>query len=263
MSVATPTSRPEVAFVTGATSGIGRVTARVLAARGAAVGVVGRNVAAAQTLVREIELAGGRALALPADVSKSDEVARSVAMLVEAYGGLDTVVSCAGIALTGAVHDTLDDDFQRVMAVNVAGTWYTARHTVPHLLARGGGSFIAVSSDAGTQGACGFAAYVASKHAVNGIVKSMALDYGPKKLRCNAVSPGFVETPMADKIFDGMSEEEIDYYRRSVPLGRFATPEDVANVIAFLSSPQGAYANGMTFALDGGATAGYFSAPPT
>jgi NAD(P)-dependent dehydrogenase (short-subunit alcohol dehydrogenase family) len=115
-------------------------------------------------------------------------------------------------------------DFHRVTDVNIAGTWH------------------AVSSDAGTRGASGFAANVGSKHAVNGLIKCMALDYGPKGLRSDVVSSGFVETPMTDKVFDGMSEAEIDYDCRSVPLGRFPTPEDVANAIGVLSSPQGAYA---------------------
>lgn len=107
-------------------------------------------------------------------------------------------------------------------------------------------------------GAQGFAAYCASTHAVIGLIKCMALDHGPQGIRSNAVCPGLVDTPMADAIFADTSDAERDYFRRTVPLGRFATPEEVAAAVAHLSSPDATYANGMTYRLDGGSTAGYF-----
>jgi meso-butanediol dehydrogenase/(S,S)-butanediol dehydrogenase/diacetyl reductase len=252
--------RDEVAFVTGATSGIGMAVALRLAASGVTVGVVGRNEKAAHGLVDQIQQQGGKATALLADVSRSEQVASAVAALISNFGRLDTVVSCAGIALGGTVEEMSEQDCRLVIDVNLQGTFHVAKHTIAHLLARGKGSFIAVSSDAGTMGAKGFAAYCASKHGVNGLIKCLALDYGPKGIRSNAVSPGFVETPMTDRLFSELSEAERNFYRRSVPLGRFATPSDVANVIAFLSSDEGQYANGMIYALDGGSTAGYFAA---
>lgn len=258
----TASTSTEVALVTGATSGIGKAVAIALAARGASVGLVGRNKAAAEEVAATITSAGGSALVLPADVSSSEQVGRAVEILVERFGGLDTVVSSAGIAITGNIVDISEQDYLRTIGVNLHGTVFLARHTVPHLLKRGGGAFVAVGSDAGLQGALGFSAYCASKFGVTGLIKSMALDFGPKGIRSNAIAPGFVETPMADALLADLSEEERDFYRKSVPLGRFAMPSDVANLVLFLSSPAGAYLNGTIIPLEGGATAGYFS-PPT
>lgn len=256
-----PVTPREVALVTGATSGIGKAVALMLGARGAAVGLAGRNGSAAEEVARSIRANGGEALVLLGDVSDSVQVLKLVDQLVDSYGGLDTVVSCAGIALAGTVDGMTNEDFRLIIDVNLHGTANLARHSIPHLVARGGGSFIAISSDAGIQGAMGFAAYCASKFAVNGLIKTMALDYGAQGVRCNCIAPGFVETPMAEQLLSNATDEERDFYRKSVPLGRFAKPEDVANVVSFLSSDLGAYANGIVFPLEGGATAGYFSAP--
>jgi NAD(P)-dependent dehydrogenase (short-subunit alcohol dehydrogenase family) len=250
------TNRQELAFVTGATSGIGKATALRLAARGSVVGLVGRNAQAGQELTEKIKRTGGSAMFLPADVSKSDRVARAVDDFVRAYGGIDTVVSSAGIAVIGEVTDMDERDWHRIIDTNLTGTFYVARFTIPHMLARGGGSFTAVSSDAGVTGSSGYAAYCASKHGVNGLIRCLALDYGAKGIRANAVCPGFVETPMAELL----TPEERELWKRFVPLGRFASPEEVAEAIAHLSSPAAAYTNGMMFSLDGGSTAGYYFA---
>ncbi len=251
----------EVALVTGATSGIGKATAIELAGRGAIVGLIGRNREAGDLVVAEITARGGRAIMLPADVSNLDEVNSAVSRLVSEFGYLDTVVSNAGVAIGGTVTDMKVEDWHRVIDVNLNGTFYLARATMPHLVARGGGSFVAVSSDAGVQGALGFAAYCASKHAVNGLVRCLALDYGAKGVRSNAVCPSFVETPMADNLLAAASEDERDYYRRVIPLGRFARPQEVAGVIAHLTSRAGSYTNGLMYCLDGGETAGLYLAP--
>lgn len=198
---------------------------------------------------------------LPADVSSLEEVERAVAALVSEFGHLDTVVSSAGVAIGGTVTDMDVGDWHRVIDVNLNGTFHLARATMPHLVARGGGAFVAVSSDAGVQGALGFAAYCASKHAVNGLVRCLALDYGAKGVRSNAVCPSFVETPMAEQLLSSVSEDERNYYRRVIPLARFARPEEVAGVIAHLSSKAGSYTNGLMYCLDGGETAGLYLAP--
>ncbi len=254
-------AKVEVALVTGATSGIGKATAIELAGRGAIVGLIGRNREAGDLVVAEITARGGRAIMLPADVSNLDEVNSAVSRLVSEFGYLDTVVSNAGVAIGGTVTDMKVEDWHRVIDVNLNGTFYLARATMPHLVARGAGSFVAVSSDAGVQGALGFAAYCASKHAVNGLVRCLALDYGAKGVRSNAVCPSFVETPMADNLLAAASEDERDYYRRVIPLGRFARPQEVAGVIAHLTSRAGSYTNGLMYCLDGGETAGLYLAP--
>ncbi|TXS91886.1 SDR family oxidoreductase [Parahaliea maris] len=254
------TERTERVIVSGATSGIGRAIAIRLASRAAVVGVMGRREEAAREVAAQVEELGCKAEVLQADVSQPSAVEDAIGAFVAKYGGIDTVVSSAGIALTGLVNDFGLDAWDQMISTNLSGTFYLAKYTLPELI-KTRGTFTAISSDAGTQGAQEFAAYCATKHGVNGLIKAMALDYGASGVRCNAVCPGFVETPMADQLLDGMSTEEVDYYKKSVPLGRFARPEEVANVVAHLSSTEAAYSHGMIYALDGGATSGYYSAP--
>jgi meso-butanediol dehydrogenase/(S,S)-butanediol dehydrogenase/diacetyl reductase len=147
------------------------------------------------------------------------------------------------------------------MATNLNGAFYLARYTIPFLI-QSRGTFTAISSDAGVQAAAGFAAYIASKHALNGMVKSMALDYGKHGVRCNAVCPAFVETPMADALLKDASAAELAYYRGIVPLGRFATPDEVAAAVAHITSSEASYVNGLMYRLDGGSTAGYYLGTP-
>jgi NAD(P)-dependent dehydrogenase (short-subunit alcohol dehydrogenase family) len=252
--------RQESAIVTGAASGIGKATALRLARRGANVGLIDRDNVAAETVARTITKSGGRALAIKADVSDSAALQNAVENVASTFGGLDTIVAAAGIALTGTVTEMSEADWHRIIAVNLTGTYLLARHTVPHLLARGGGSFVAISSDSGVRGSVGFSAYCASKHAVVGLVRCMALDYGPKGIRSNVVCPSFVDTPMADGLLAGPDIPDRSSYERRAPLGRFARPEEIAEAIAHLSCPEASYTNGMLYVIDGGTTAGTFIA---
>lgn len=247
----------ERAFVTGATSGIGRAIAVRLASRGAVVAIGGRNRVAAENVAVDVEAAGGEAHISILDVSDAAQVEASVKSFVNDYGGIDTVVASAGIALTGSVTDCSLDDWDRLLATNLNGAFYLARYTMPELI-KSKGTFTAISSDAGVQAACGFAAYIASKHALNGLVKSLALDYGKYGVRCNTVCPAFVETPMADQLLKDVSAAELAYYRGIVPLARFAVPEEVAAAVAHLTSSEASYVNGLMYRLDGGSTAGYY-----
>jgi NAD(P)-dependent dehydrogenase (short-subunit alcohol dehydrogenase family) len=247
----------ERAFVTGATSGIGRAIAVRLASRGAVVAIGGRNRVAAENVAVDVEAAGGEARISILDVSDAAQVEASVKSFVNDYGGIDTVVASAGIALTGSVTDCSLDDWDRLLATNLNGTFYLARYAMPELI-KTKGTFTAISSDAGVQAACGFAAYIASKHALNGLVKSLALDYGKYGVRCNTVCPAFVETPMADQLLKDVSAAELAYYRGIVPLARFAIPEEVAAAVAHLTSSEASYVNGLMYRLDGGSTAGYY-----
>lgn len=248
----------EVALVTGAGSGIGRATALRLAERGAAVALFDRDADGLAATAAAIRDDGGSALELSGDVSEEGDVAAAVERAVAELGPLRTVVACAGIEVTGTAPEMELADWHRVLAVNLTGVFLTARQAIPALVAAGGGSFVALSSDAGVQGASGFAAYCASKHGVIGLVRSLALDHGPEGVRCNVVCPGFVETPMADRLFAGAPSGERERWQRLVPLGRFAQPQEVAASIAFLSSPEGRYVNGQVHVIDGGSTAGYF-----
>lgn len=252
----------ESAVVTGAASGIGRATALALARRGAAVALLDRDGARAQALADEIGQAGGCALAVATDVTDSAQVKSALDQAARTHGGLDTVVAAAGIALTGSVLQMAEADWHRTIAVNLTGPYLTARHAMPHLLARGGGSYVAISSDAGIRGSMGFAAYCASKHAVVGLVRCLALDHGHQGIRSNAVCPSFVDTPMAERLLADDNVPEKSFYERRVPLGRFARAEEVARVVLHLSSVEASYTNGMVYVVDGGTTAGTYTAAP-
>lgn len=252
-------STQEVAIVTGAGSGIGRAVAERLAARGARVALVDRSVDGLEETRRSIDAAGGEALTIPGDVTEEAEVAAAVATTVDRFGPLRTAVACAGVEVMGTAPDMELGDWHKVIAVNLTGVFLTARHAIPALVQAGGGAFVAMSSDAGVQGAQGFAAYCASKHGVIGLVRSLALDHGPQGVRCNAVAPGFVHTPMADRIFDGLPAEEIEGWAKTVPMGRFGQPQEIAAAVAYLTSDESAYVNGQVHNIDGGATAGYFA----
>lgn len=248
----------EVAFVTGAGSGIGRATALLLAARGARVSLFDVSAEGLSTTAAEIRSQHGLALELVGDVSDQQQLEGAVEATLEEHGPLRTVVAAAGVEVLGTVHELSLTEWTRAIEINLTGAFLTAKHTVSSLEESEGGSFVAVSSDAGIQGAAGFAAYCASKHGVVGLVRALALDHGPRGVRCNAVCPGFVETPMAERIFADLPESERERWRRTVPMGRFGRPEEVAAAIAHLSSPQASYVNGHTYVIDGGGTAGYF-----
>lgn len=245
-----------VAFITGAGSGIGRSTSLLLASRGYAVGLMDLDAPGVEAVAEEIRLGGGRALAVTGDVSQEADVRRAVEDTTEAFGPLVAAVACAGIAVNGEV-TTMDlADWRRAFAVNVDGVMHTARAAIPSIRQRGGGgAFVAISSDAGVIGSADWAPYTASKHAVIGLVRSFALDYGPEGIRSNVVAPAFVDTPMTDQIFEGAEDDRPGWAKR-IPLQRFAKPEEVARVIAHLVSDESSFTNGHVYMVDGGETAG-------
>jgi meso-butanediol dehydrogenase / (S,S)-butanediol dehydrogenase / diacetyl reductase len=249
----------ECALVTGATSGIGWATACALAKRGAVVGLLGRRREKAQELAALLREAGGEGIPLPADVSDPKQVEAAVAQLTGITGRLDTVVASAGIAFSGNVLQTTIEQWSQLMRINLDGVFYTAHFSLPHLL-KSKGTFTAISSDAGVQGAPTYAAYCASKHGVIGLVRTMALDHGPHGVRSNVICPGMVETPMSDEAMASYPETERAFYRSNIPLGRFGKPHEVANAILHLTSAEASYSNGMVYSIDGGTTAGYFFA---
>lgn len=254
------TGQPERAVVTGATSGIGRAIAARLARRGAIVGILGRDANRAETVAAEVRSAGGVPWVARVDVTDPQNVSDAVAGFVAQFGGIETAVAAAGIALTGPITSIPLSEWHQVINTNLNGVYYLARVVIPELV-KTRGTLTVISSDAGVQGAPGYGAYCASKHGISGLVKVLALDYGPLGVRCNAVCPGFVETPMAEQLLKDATAEEVEFYKRSVPLGRFAQPAEVAEVVAHLSSDAASYTNGLMYRLEGGATAGYFVAP--
>lgn len=249
----------EIALVTGAASGIGRAIALRLSERGAIVGLLDLNEDGLTETRAQITDAGGIADCLVCNVTRSDDVRHAIAGFVASRGGLDTIVTAAGVAREGYVHDVTEDDWDMVVDVNLKGTFLIAHHAIPHLLTRGGGNFVAIGSDAGVSGGVAYGVYCASKHGVIGLVRCMALDYGRKGIRCNIVCPTFVDTPMAEGIFSRSPSGAREYYENAVPIGRLARPEEVASSVAHLSSAEASYVNGMVYMVDGGATAGPYT----
>lgn len=248
----------EVAFITGAGSGIGRAVSVRLARRGALLALLDISADGLEETAVTIRETGGTALVLHGDVTDESQIEAAVFRAVRELGPLRTAVTCAGVEVMGTAPEMDITDWHKVIAVNLTGTFHTARHAIPAITAAGGGTFVAISSDAGVQGAQGFAAYCASKHGVIGLVRALALDHGPQGVRCNAVAPSFVETPMADRFFAGASADVIKGWAEIVPLGRFARPEEIAAAVAYLTSDESTYVNGQVHTVDGGATAGYF-----
>jgi meso-butanediol dehydrogenase/(S,S)-butanediol dehydrogenase/diacetyl reductase len=247
----------KTAFVTGAGSGIGRETALALHRRGCAAGVMDLADGAAERVATEIRELGGQAVGVMGDVSREAAVQAAIAATTEAFGPLDVAATCAGVEVYGSATDMDLSDWHKAIEVNLNGTMFVARHAIPSMLDSGGGSFVAVSSDAGMYGAAGMAPYCVSKHAVIGLVRCMALDFGPKGIRTSAVCPGFVDTPMLARIIDDDDEADRRTWEGMVPMGRFCRPDEVANVICHLASDEASYTNGMVYLLDGGLWAGF------
>lgn len=254
-----PTPAKGSILVTGAASGIGRAVAEEGASRGHDLVLVDRSEEALSETVATLSRTGATCLGRVADVTDLEGLVSAVVETRAARAPLVGVASCAGIEVGGSVLESSVEDWRRALDVNLTGSFFTLRATLEELLSTRG-SAVLVSSDGGVAGAQDFTAYSASKHGVIGLMKSAALDYGPRGVRINAVAPAFVETPMADRIFDG-DEGERDYWRSIVPLGRFAQPAEVAKAVFHLLDEQSSYTNGHVYRIDGGTTAGFFRPP--
>jgi NAD(P)-dependent dehydrogenase (short-subunit alcohol dehydrogenase family) len=249
-----------VALVTGAASGLGRACANLFVAEGAAVVYADLDEAGAHTAAEAVASSGGRTHAEPLDVTASAQCQRVVEATVERFGRLDVVLNAAGIG-DSAPLDQLDaDTFNRVLQVNVTGTFLCAKYAFP-ALGRQGGSFIALGSIAGLIGAPGFASYGASKAAVIHLMRILAIEGAPTRVRANAICPSWIWTPMVEKavqrILPGAPAEAAQaYFARQAPLGRMGQPEDVARAALYLASDDSAFMTGQALVLDGGTTAG-------
>ena len=247
-----------VALVTGATSGIGRACAAALASRGASVAVGGRDASAADACAAEVRGFGSEAVTTLGDVADSAAAARMVQDAVSAFGRLDVVVNGAGIIVRADAVGTSDEQWRRQMAVNVDGTFFVSRAALPHLRAAGGGSIVNIASNVGLVGSPGLAGYCASKSAVVGLTRAMALDHADEGIRVNAVCPGAVDTPMLASgrdVAPMTQEEAVLMNEGSIPQGRVATAAEVAELVAFLAADTGQHITGTALPIDGGYTA--------
>jgi NAD(P)-dependent dehydrogenase (short-subunit alcohol dehydrogenase family) len=240
----------KVALVTGGNSGIGKATALLFAQRGYRVAIAARRLEHLQTVQQDIEQAGGVGLAIATDVSKLADVNQMVQTAIDKWDHIDVLIHAAGIAHEGTVLDTDETIWDETIDINLKGTFLVNQAVLKVMVERGQGSIVNVASDAGVTGARNLAAYCASKGGVVLLTKAMALDHAKQGIRINALCPGPVETPMTD----GMSPEEMAFWKQMLPLQRFATAEETAEAAYFLA--HAGYATGSCLVIDGGNTAG-------
>jgi 3-oxoacyl-[acyl-carrier protein] reductase len=240
-----------VAIVTGSSSGIGRATAFELAAAGAAVVVNSRSQARAEPVARAIEAEGGRAIAVAADVCDSTEVAALVAATVDELGGLDILVNNAGAGFIAPSEELAEADWRRLIELDLTAPFLCAQAAGRHMLAARGGVIVNIASALGHVAMPGRAAYTAAKHGLIGLTKVLGTEWAGRGVRCVAVSPGYVATDLVKQNMRRGDFDERDIERRT-PLGRLATPQEVARIVAFLASDAAAYMTATHVLVDGG-----------
>ncbi len=243
----------KIALVTGASSGIGRATAVLFAQQGAAVSLVGRDLAALEAVASEIETAGAQSLVAPAEVTSTDDCRRVVERTVAHFGGLDVLVNAAGIIGTGTLDSTSPEQWREMMAINVDAVFNLMQLALPHLEERSG-NIVNVSSVTGVRAFPGVLAYCVSKAAADQLTRCAALELAPAGVRVNGVNPGVVETNLHRR--GGMNQEAymafLEHSRTTHPLGRVGQPQEVAEAILFLSSSKAAWLTGLNLSIDGG-----------
>lgn len=247
--------RGKTAIITGGASGIGLAIASAFARRGAAAFVVDRNEAGAVAAAQGISASGGVAEAFACDVSEAESV-RRVFEAIFARGRVHILVNNAGVAHVGTVATTGEEDFDRIMRINVRGVYLCTRATVGHMKEQGGGVILNMASIAAIAGLPDRFAYSTSKGAVLAMTFSVARDYLSDNIRCNAISPARVHTPFVDgfvaKNYPGREAEMMEKLGRAQPIGRMAEPEEVASLAVWLCSDEASFVTGVNYPLDGG-----------
>jgi NAD(P)-dependent dehydrogenase (short-subunit alcohol dehydrogenase family) len=242
------------AIVTGAGAGIGEAIAIRLSSEGARVALADLDEQAVERVAGEIE---GKILGRRTDVTRSDEVEALVQGVVEEWGGLDVMVNNAGIGVAGTTPETSEEDWERLMAVNLKGTFLGMKYAIPAMRDSGGGSIINISSVAALVGIPDRAAYSATKGGILALTKAAAIDHVSEGIRVNCIAPGTVDTPWIDRITAGYDDPEEVRARMEArqPHGRFVTPEEIAAMAAYLAADESASCVGACMIVDGGVTA--------
>ncbi len=244
----------KVVLVTGAGSGIGRASALAFAGAGARVAVSDIDTASGIETVRLIQEKGGEASFFKADVSKSAEVSDLIEQTVAKFGRLDFAYNNAGIeGSLGLTADLTEENWDRVLSVNLKGTWLCMKYEIMRMLKQGGGAIVNAASVTGLVGFRGLSAYSASKHAIVGLTKSAALEYAKSGIRINAVCAGLIRTPMTARQTGGSAHVEVQLIGME-PMGRMGTPEEVAQSVVWLCSSASSFVTGQAIPVDGGWT---------
>lgn len=247
----------KTAFVTGAGSGIGRACAELFAQEGARVALAGRRREALEAAAAAIVSRKGEALVVPCDVTKAADVERALGETVKRFGRIDAVVNNAGALLVATATETSEDEWDRLMGVNLKGPFLVSREAVKRMRASGGGSIVNIGSVLGLVAMPKRAAYAASKGGLALLTKAMAIDHAAENIRVNCICPAIVETELVQELFSGQPDPEAARRARAqtIPLGRFGRPQDVAQLAVFLASEESAWMTGATIPVDGGLTA--------
>jgi NAD(P)-dependent dehydrogenase (short-subunit alcohol dehydrogenase family) len=242
------------ALVTGSAGGIGRAAAALFAAEGAKVVLVDTNVACLNETASMIKSAGGEAIPFPSDITKPEDMERAVAEAVTRYGRLDFAHNNAGILGSfGYMADYPLADFRKVIEINCVGTFVCMQAELKQMVRQGGGTIVNTASGSGVIGYPGIGAYTASKHAVVGLTRNAAVEYGKQDIRVNAVCPASVATPMTQGMFS--TPGQLDAAAAGIPLGRVAQPEEIAELVIWLCSDRSSFVTGSIVMIDGGYTA--------
>lgn len=244
----------KVAIITGGGTGIGRSTAKLFARERARVVIMGRRKEKLDQVVAEIEEAGGTALAVPGSVTNEADVEECIETAVQSFGKIDILINNAGVAGSGAAaHEMSDETWHRILDVNLTGVFRMTRAVLPSMIRAGGGSIVNVSSVSGVVSFLTDAAYSSAKAGVIMFTKHIAIEYAKQRIRCNCVCPAVVRTPLTEPfIQDKQTEQAVSAMH---PLGRIATPEEVARAIYYLASDGADFITGHVLTVDGGVTA--------
>jgi NAD(P)-dependent dehydrogenase (short-subunit alcohol dehydrogenase family) len=242
--------KDKVAIITGGGSGIGRATCLLFAREGAKVVVADYIAEGGNETVRQISAAGGQAVFVRADVSKSADVQNLIGTAVRNYGRVDILFNNAGIEGPSAKLANLkEEDWDRVIAIDLTSVYLGMKYVIPEMIKQGGGVILSTASVAGLVGFQGSGAYAAAKAGVINLTRLAALEYADKNIRVNCICPGVIETPMVERVMGGRPRERVV---RSEPIGRLGRPEDIANAALFLASDESSFATGAPFIIDGG-----------